>query len=277
MKKIALGLLAMLLLFTSAACAKPFEKAVDGPRLLVGEVASYGDYALQPYFFETFLDLLTEKLQSTGKFRMAFRPTPSASAQDTDAAAFARVHMDAIARGHQYRREMAGVNLIRFADALMGKAYYQDETRALAWRKQQDAPYHLSPDACAAARELGTRYGADYLLFCDMYDVNIALNRSLFNAKVSDIEMRAKEIHSDMNYYLVHARTGRVFEGHNEAVKRGQIINILIGKYGKGFTVEQMLHCVLDTQAKKTVEKVSTVGLHRIGRPEKETSHENDV
>lgn len=102
-----------------------------------------------------------------------------------------------------------------------------------------------------------------------MYNVNIALNRSLFNARVSDIEMRAKEIHSDMNYYLVHTETGRVFEGHNQSVKRGQIINLLIDKYGKGFTVEQMLHFVLDTQAKKTVDRITGFGMKAVRAPVK--------
>ena len=201
----------------------------------------------------------------------------TADIPDAETENFSRIHMDAIARGHQYRREMAGVSMIRFADALMGKAYYQNEARVLAWRKEKDAPYRLSPAACAAAQEIGEMYGVNYLVFCDLYDVNIALNRSLFNAKVSDIEMRAKEIHSDMNYYLVDTRTGRVFEGPNETVKRGQIINLLIDKYGKGFTVEQMLHCVLDMQAKKTADKITGVGLKAIGRPEKEAPHENDT
>ena len=276
MKKILPWIAAGFLLLNSIAYAKPFEKVSDAPGIMVGEVASYGDYALQPYFFETFLDLLTEKLQNTGKFHVEFRYTNVPELSEKEKMIFSYIHMDAIAHGHQYRREMAGVNLIRYADALMGKQYYQDEARALAWRKQADVPYSLSPDACDIVRKLGEIYNVEYLAFCNLYDVNIALNRSLFNAKVYDIEMRAKEIHSDMNYYLVHTRTGRVFEGHNEMVKRGQIINILIDKYGKGFTVEQMLHCVLDVQAKKTVDRIVGVGLKMLGQAEKGTSHAND-
>ena len=277
MKKLTLWIAAGLLLCASVAYAKPFGKTPGAPGVLIGEVASYGDYALQPYFFETFLDLLTEKLQDTRKFRVESRRMTAPDIPDDEAGIFSRIHMDAIARGHQYRREMAGVHMIRYADALMGKAYYQNEARALAWRKQADAPYSLSPEVRGAAQEIGEIYGVEYLVFCDMYDVNIALNRSLFNAKVSDIEMRAKEIHSDMNYYLVHTRTGRVFEGHNEMVKRGQIINILIDKYGKGFTVEQMLHCVLETQAKKTADRIAGTGLKSLGRPAEEAANEGDL
>lgn len=255
---------------TSVSYAKPFAGASGGPGVLVGEVTSYGDYALQPYFFENFLDLLTEKLHESGKFRVESRRMPRPGVPDEDGGMFSLIHMDAIARGHQYRREMAGADMIKFADALMGKAYYQDEAKNAARAKFPDAPYRLSPAARDAAQEIGEIYGVDYLIFCDMYNVNIALNRSLFNAPVSDIEMRAKEIQSDMNYYLVHTRAGRVFEGHNQSVKRGQIINILIDKYGKGFTVEQMLHCILDTQAKKTVDRLSGFGLKAVGDGGKE-------
>lgn len=276
MKKSAAFVVTLLFFMVSVAYAKPFERVPNAPGILIGEVASYGDYALQPYFFETFLDLLTEKIQNTGNFRVEFRYTNVPEISEKEKMIFSYVHMDAIARGHQYRRELAGVNLIRYADALMGKQYYQDEARALAWRKQADVPYSLSPDACDIVRKLGEIYNVEYLVFCNLYDVDIALNRSLFNAKVYDIEMRAKEIHSDMNYYLVHTRTGRVFEGHNEMVKRGQIINILIDKYGKGFTVEQMLHCVLDVQAKKTVDRILSVGLKAVGQAKKGGVHAND-
>ena len=268
---------AFFLLSLSVALAKPFAKSPETPGVLVGEIASYGDYSLQPDFFETFRDLLTENLQASGKFRMESRRKTSLSLRGEDGALISRVHMDAIARGHQYRREMASGDMIRFAEALMGRSYYQDEARALAWRKQPDEPYSLSPEARRDAQRIGLAYGAEYIVFCNLYDVNVSLNRSFFNAPVSDDELRAKEIHAAMDYYLVHTRTGRVFEGHNETVKRGQIISLLISQYGKGFTVEQMLHCVLSVQAKKTAEKLSGVAFRTLENDAEEDAHESDM
>jgi hypothetical protein len=48
----------------------------------VGEVASYGDYALQSGFFETFRDRLEESLSASGKFRVVMRrPTAEDAAR----------------------------------------------------------------------------------------------------------------------------------------------------------------------------------------------------
>ena len=259
-KLVVLWTAALLFCLAPVALAKPFAKA-GGPGLLIGEVASYGDYALQPFFFENLRDLLTEGLQASGKFRVETRRTGGPEASGAEDEAFSLVHMDAIVHGHQFRREMGGARIIRFADKVMGKAHFQDEDRLEAWRKKPDTPYRLSPEAAATARRLGASYGADYLFFCDMYDVNIMLNRSLFNARVEDTEWRAKEIMASMNFYLVDARTGLVFEGHNRTEKRGQIIDIVIGQYGKGFTIEQLLYCVLEYQTDRTVKKILSTGL----------------
>ncbi|MBQ9377019.1 MAG: hypothetical protein IJU05_04365 [Schwartzia sp.] len=266
-----LWLAALWLGLAPVAQAKPFAQA-GGPTILIGEVASYGDYALQPFFFETLRDLLTEKLQNSGRFRVETRWMPADPKGQEDP--FSLVHMDAIVRGHQFRREMGGARIIRFADAALGRAYYSDEARLERWRRRPDEPYRLSPKAAEAARAIGVAHGADYLLFCDMYDVNIMLNRSLFNAPVEDTEWRAKEIMASMNFYLVDAGTGRVFEGHNSTEKRGQIIDIVIGRYGKGFTIEQLLHWVLDYQTERTVKKILGTGLKALGDKEREADGE---
>ena len=109
------------LLFFTARCGATSATA------MVAEVASYGDYALQSGFFETFRDILEESLIASEKLRLVMRRP-----EQKDAEAFSLVHMDAIARGHRYRREMAGAALIRYADATYGR---QDEETAKAWRK----------------------------------------------------------------------------------------------------------------------------------------------
>ncbi len=121
--------------------------------VMVGEVAGYGDYTLQAGFYETFRDILEESLIASERLQPVMR-RPSAE----DAAKFSLVHMDAIARGYQYRREMAGAALIRYADAAYGR---QDEEKAKEWRKQKNEPYALGPKAAETARLLGLRYGAE--------------------------------------------------------------------------------------------------------------------
>ncbi len=224
--------------------------------VFVGEVASYGDYSLQSGFFETFRDKLEESLASLGKLRVVMRrPT------EEDAKRLSLVHMDAIARGHRYRRERAGATLIRYADAACGR---QDEAQAKSWRKNKNAVYGLGKEAAQTARELGARYGAEYLIFCNLGGIDVERVRSIWNANVSDFEMRAKEIRAEISYYLVHAATGQVYEGYNAMEKRGQITQIVVGQYGKGFTVEQLLLSVLDHQAKKAAEGVAGDGLSRL-------------
>lgn len=222
----------------------------------VGEVASYGDYALQSGFFETFRDKLEESLATSGKLRVVMRRPTS-----EDAARFSLVHMDAIARGHRYRRERAGAALIRYADAACGR---QDEAQAKEWRKDKHAVYGLGKEAAKTARELGASYGAEYLIFCNLGGIDVERVRSIWNANVRDFEMRAKEIHAEISYYLVHAATGQVYEGCDAMEKRGQITQIVVGQYGKGFTVEQQLLSVLDRQAKKAAEGVAGDGLSRL-------------
>lgn len=222
----------------------------------VGEVASYGDYALQSGFFETFRDKLEESLASSEKLRVVMQ-RPKAE----DAERLSLVHMDAIARGHRYRRERAGAALIRYADAACGR---QDEAQAESWRKDKHAVYSLGAEAAQTARELGARYGAEYLIFCNLGGVDVERVRSIWNANVRDFEMRAKEIRAEIFYYLVHTATGQVYEGYDAMEKRGQIIQIVVGQYGKGFTVEQLLLSVLDRQAEKAAEGVAKDGLSRL-------------
>ena len=224
--------------------------------VMVGEVAGYGDYTLQTGFYETFRDVLEESLIGSGRLQPVMR-RPSAE----DAAQFSLVHMDAIARGHQYRREMAGAALIRYADAAYGR---QDEEKTKEWRKQKNEPYALGPKAAETARLLGLRYGSEYLMFCNLGGVDVERVRSIWNAGVRDFEMRAKEIRADLSYYIVHASTGRVYEGHDAMEKRGQLIQIVVGQYGKGFTVEQLLLSVLDRQAKRAAEGAVKEGLPRV-------------
>ncbi|MBR1759866.1 MAG: hypothetical protein IJ812_03150 [Schwartzia sp.] len=251
----ALAALCVLLLFAARCGAAPSTA-------MVAEVAGYGDYALQSGFFETFRDILEESLLRAGKLRLVMRRPAS-----EDAEAFSLIHMDAIARGHHYRREMAGAALIRYADAAYGR---QNEEKAKAWRKEQRAPYTLGANAAEAARRLGQSYGSEYLLFCNLGGMDVERVRSLWNAEVSSFEMRAKEIHAEISYYVVHAPTGRVYEGHDAMDKRGQLIGIVVGQYGKGFTVEQLLLSVLDRQAKRAAEGIVKDGLPRVGDKETE-------
>ena len=61
---------ALLLVFAIALFCFTARCGAAPATAFVGEVASYGDYALQSGFFETFRDKLEEALASSGKLRV---------------------------------------------------------------------------------------------------------------------------------------------------------------------------------------------------------------
>ena len=245
----------------SVSLAAPFSRTADTlqPTLLLAEIDCYGEREMRPEFFQTLWECMAERLQAEKEpcFRVDLSRMNDGTrdVSGADDASFRLIHMDAIAHGALYRRENASAPMARYADKLYGRDYFWDEAKIQLRRERKGLPYRLSPDVENIMRAIAEKYGADYLLFCNLWDVNTELKKSIFSASTVPAE-RAKKLQLEMDYYLINVKTGQVYEGHNTTSKRGQIINILFGKYGKGATVQQLLQVMFEVQAERTVKDV---------------------
>ena len=218
-----------------------FQK--QGSLIFLGEVQSYGDDELKSVFFDTFADkpsaaLAEQGLSYTGSADLTNEAgRHQATGADGEAADLSEIHMDAIVHGHQYDRGETAAKLAHYADAVMGRGYFHDEDRLKAWRSQPDATYPLAPEKQRLAKVIADRHGAKYLLF------------GIF-ATHTERETKGKKMKSSLDYYLVNAETGRVYEHHFEDKKTAQLLNFGLGQTGKGMAVDTLLGEVLEAQAK---------------------------
>ena len=255
---------AMFLLFLAAVLVLPmheaaagalFQKqAADSP-IFLGEVQSYGDNELKKMYFDTFADKLSAALQAQGLSYTGSADLTNeagrheATGTDGEAADLSEIHMDAIVHGHQFDRGYTAAKLAQYADNVMGRGYFHDEDRLKAWQSQPDVTYPLAPEKQRLAKAIADRHGAKYLLFVNIKDVDVRLKHGMF-ATHTERETKGKKMKSSLDYYLVNAETGRVYEHHFEDKKTAQMINFGLGKTGKGMAVDTLLNEVLEAQAK---------------------------
>lgn len=230
-----------------------FQK--QGSLIFLGEVQSYGDDELKSVFFDTFADKLSAALAEQGLSYTGSADLTNeagrhqATGADGEAADLSEIHMDAIVHGHQYDRGETAAKLAHYADAVMGRGYFHDEDRLKAWRSQPDATYPLAPEKQRLAKVIADRHGAKYLLFVNLKDVDVRLKHGIF-ATHTERETKGKKMKSSLDYYLVNAETGRVYEHHFEDKKTAQLLNFGLGQTGKGMAVDTLLGEVLEAQAK---------------------------
>ena len=170
--------------------------------------------------------------------------------------------MDAIVHGHQFDRGYTAAKLAHYADMTMGRAYFHQEDRLVAWKKST-APYRLSPEKQRTAEAIAGKYGAKYLLFVNLKDFDVRLKHSIF-ATHTERETKGKKLSASLDYYLVNAQTGRVYEKHIENKKTAQMINFGLGKTGKGMDVDTLLGEVMETSAKDIAVDVKKHGLDEV-------------
>ena len=248
-----------------------FGDPAAGSKILIGEIQSYGDYELKADYFDDFADKLSRQLKDQ-KLAQAFRGNANMTNEggrhdeagaDTEDARLSQIHMDAIVRGHQYERGFAAAKLIRYGDAVLGRRYFFDTEKIEAWRKQQDMPYRLGPERQAEAQAIADRYGASYLLFCNIDDVDVRLKHTMF-ASHTDRESRGKKIRTSLDYYIINAQTGKVYEGHCENKKTSQMMNFVLVKYGRGMQVENMLNEIMEAQVTDIVKDLMKKGMQAV-------------
>lgn len=261
-------LLSLALTGTPAQAAGLFGGTSTGESVFVGEVQSYGDYELKADACATFVDKLADALRQQG-IAVSGRADLTneegrhdAIGSGDEAAKLSEIHMDAIVHGHQFDRGYTAAKLAHYADMTMGRAYFHQEDRLAAWKKSTQT-YRLSPEKQRTAAAIAGKYGAKYLLFVNLKDFDVRLKHSIF-ATHTERETKGKKLSASLDYYLVNAQSGRVYEKHIENKKTAQMINFGLGKTGKGMDVDTLLGEVMETSAKDIAVDIKKKGLDEV-------------
>lgn len=239
-----------------------FDKgAKSGPSVVLAEVDCYGYRNLKADFYDTCWEQMAEVVGTADKFNGSYveRTNP-------DEAALERIHMDAIARGPLFERENANPALVHYGDSIYGRDYFWDEKKLAERKQRKGQAYPLGQNVMGSLQQLGTKYNADYFLFCNLRDVDTELNKSVLNSSVASEAERAKKIKVEMDFYLVDVKTGKVYEGRNVTNKSSNIRNVLIGRFGKGASVQQLLQVMFEQQGKKMIEDINKNGFKALAQ-----------
>ena len=244
-----------------------FQKQAES-MILLGEVQSYGDYELKADSFNTFADKLCQEMRNKqlnviGRVNMTNENGRHATGGDDDDSILSTIHMDAIIHGHQFDHGYAAAKLVHYADATMGRKYFFDDEKVAAWRKKADVTYHLTPAVQTKAQQIAQKYNAKYLLFVNVKDVDVRLKHNLF-ASSTDKATRGKKMTAALDYYIINANTGLVYEGHCENKKTAQMVNYLIAQTGKGMSVVEMLNQIMEAQTVDVVNDLTKKGMKAV-------------
>ena len=266
-------LIVLMILCINVTSEAAFEKS-SGKTILLAEVKGYGEDELRPEFLASFREALGDEMQQSKSFsvdlsRLSDGVYLALEKQESEDKLFSLIHMDAIANGHLYRREFACSQMIRYADSVKGKAYYQDDEETVLRRKSEGKPYELSANITQMAIELGKKYGADYLLFVNVRDADVFRKTGgIFGTHITaeEIEkgMRGKKVTFELEYYLINVKTCRVYEGKNAQKKTTLMKNIVIGKSGQKANATQLLTEILKDQVHQIVKGLEIKGLKTV-------------
>ena len=272
MRRAFLGLILFVCMTVSAMtnteAAGLFASQNTGPKIFIGEVQSYGDYELQANAFENFADKLRQELNQQKLMTISNSTVTNEAGRHSEGAAgegelLSRLHMDAIVHGHQFEHGYAAAKLIRYADAVMGRKVFYDEERVAAWKKQPQQTYFLSQGIQPVAKKIADQYGASYLLFVNLKDVDVRLKHGVF-ASHTTAETKGKKMTASLDYYLVNASTGRVYEGHCENKKTAQMYNLALVQGGKGMNVDELLNHIMEAQTNDIVNDMVKNGIKAV-------------
>ena len=127
-------LIALMILCAGGTTQAAFEKSSSNPAILLAEVKGYGEDELRPEFLASFRESLGDEMQQSKVFatdlsRLSDGTYLDLDAQEPEDKLFSLIHMDAIANGHLYRRELANAQMIRYGDSVKGKAYYHSRRK----------------------------------------------------------------------------------------------------------------------------------------------------
>lgn len=257
-KKIFLAFTTILLLCVASvsAATKPTPSNTP-PRLLIAEVKNYGSTELKPEVVDNFYSILADVLKEDFNVESRRLIANIGGEPISNVEIFSSIHMNAIIHGPFYRHEKASVALKNYADSVLGKQHSKSGTT----KKNDAKAYRLSTSLVSEARQLGTIYGVDYLLFCNIRDID-AWRRigGTYGANPATKNLDNQKIQVDMDYYLVEVKTGKIFAGQISDKKTKLMKKLLTQRYGQKYTVEHMLNYLLTEQALKIEKNILEKG-----------------
>jgi len=225
-----------------------FEKFNDLPGIVICEVKSYGENTLKKEFLTTFAELLAEKLQESGKFRIEQRMNMTT----VEKALLSEMHMDAIVNSKNFVRAESSMDLVRYSESVPKKGKVKGETHFTRGYMK------------AKMREVAREHNAKYLAFCNVKMVDVVLKNPMTSSELDEQSLKGMKMRMAVDYYLVNADTGKVFAGTSFTDKTTQVVNLLFVKHGKTFTVQQLLHAILESQADRVADHISHEGLDKV-------------
>ena len=251
----AWSVLLVMLFLTGQAEAGAFEYQDNGKGAIsaIGEIACHGEDALDEQFMTGLKDAYEDAFNASDKFSLRH--------PDNNKGLMNKVHKDAIVHGHFYNRGHSNADLIHYADSVLGRNYRPTDEECKARRKDAGKPYKLSPEVAAELKQYAMENNLEYLLFCNVSHIEVWLKNILFSQ--NDFE-RGKTIAIEMEYYLVNAKTGYVYDGFSRESKTANMINAIIVQGGKNMPVNVLFQRVMEEQVKKVVKDMGNKGLDKL-------------
>ena len=147
-------------------------------------------------------------------------------------------------------------------DGGLNPVIYQGNEGVCAIRSQQIILRDYGIDiSLEELKQYAMENNLEYLLFCNVSHIEVWLKNILFSQ--NDFE-RGKTIAIEMEYYLVNAKTGYVYDGFSRESKTANMINAIIVQGGKNMPVNVLFQRVMEEQVKKVVKDMGNKGLDRL-------------
>lgn len=241
--------------YSPAALAAPFGGGFSsaGVASAIGEVACHGEDELEDQFMTGLRDAYADAFNGSEKFSLR-SPAPAPELMTT-------VHRDVIVHGHYYNRGRSDAELIRYANTVLGKNYRPTDEEYKALRKKAGTPYKLSPQVAYDLKQYANAEGIRYFLFCNISHIEVWLKNILFSANKYD---SGKSMAVELEYYLVDARTGYVYDGFSRESKTANMINAIVITGGKNMPSNVLFQRIMEEQVKDVVKDMGNDGLSKL-------------
>ncbi|MBQ7197713.1 MAG: hypothetical protein IJS29_00460 [Selenomonadaceae bacterium] len=255
-KKFLIPFTAILILCASVSAAPKNSTPNTPPRLLIAEITNYSVNDLKPEVVDNFYSILADVLKEDFNVESRRLIANIGGEPISNVEIFPTIHMNAIIHGPFYRYETSNVTLKNYADSILGKQ------RGKSTAKKNDGKaYRLSTSLISDAKQIGAIYGVDYLLFCNIRDIDAWRKiGGAYGANPTTKNLDDKKIQVDIDYYLVEVKTGKVFAGQISDKKTKLTKKILTQRYGAKYTVNNMLNYLLTEQALKIEKNIFDKG-----------------
>lgn len=212
-----------------------FEPLRSLEGVAVCEVAGYGEQSLKKEFLAIFRDLLSEKIQETKLVRVE-RILRNQTADEQN---LSKIHMQAIVCNDDFEEEKANMELYKYWEAQ---------------KKEEIEEDNLTSSQKAWIRKFGIKNNVKYLVFCNVKEIDVKVRRN--GSIVSEDELRKMKLKLDVDYCVIECQTGKINRGNSFTDKSMGIVDLLIVKYGKKVTIQQLLHMIFDKQATRISEDI---------------------